>query len=109
MSAYPESHSRQAVGENLGRRSFSESITSLIRSAPVGSSFRIGIYGGWGEGKTSAMRFVEGYLPDDEYACIRFDPIGAQSVSELKRRLFEEIAKKLGLRLTSLSSKALTL
>jgi predicted KAP-like P-loop ATPase len=37
----------------LGRARFAKSIADLILSSPPKETLRIGIYGGWGEGKTS--------------------------------------------------------
>jgi hypothetical protein len=43
----------------LGRWPLAKTIFELIRAAPGDQPVRIGIYGGWGEGKTSVMRLVE--------------------------------------------------
>ncbi len=62
----------------FGRAPFAKHLTEVIRSAPEATSFRIGIFGEWGEGKTSVMSLMEHYLPSDDYVCIR---IGAWDVT----------------------------
>jgi hypothetical protein len=45
--------------DTLGRWALAKTIYDLIATMPVEDPVRIGIYGGWGEGKTSVMRLVE--------------------------------------------------
>ena len=39
--------------DRLNRWKFAENIYSIVKNTPQDWSNRIGIYGGWGEGKTS--------------------------------------------------------
>src|ERR1043165_6186909 len=50
----------------LNRLRFAKSMTDLIVHAPKGTSFRIGLYGSWGEGKTSVMRMMESNLRSED-------------------------------------------
>lgn len=43
----------------LGRWGLARTIFDLISTGERETSLRIGVYGGWGEGKTSVLRMVE--------------------------------------------------
>ena len=43
----------------LDRWGIAKTISDLIANTQTDSALRIGIYGSWGEGKTSVLRFVE--------------------------------------------------
>jgi len=51
--------------DQLNRTSFARSISQLILNAPKNSSFRIGVYADWGEGKTSVLRLVEKLIREE--------------------------------------------
>ena len=43
----------------LGRWGIAKAIYDLIANTHTDSALRVGIYGSWGEGKTSVLRFIE--------------------------------------------------
>lgn len=58
----------------LERDSFAENIAKLILHAPPQSSLRIGVYGGWGEGKTSVLKLIQYYLQKEGQVCVWLTP-----------------------------------
>ncbi len=59
----------------FNRFPFAERIAKVISNRQDASSIVIGIYGAWGEGKTSVFNFIESELDQEEHVvCIRFNP-----------------------------------
>lgn len=55
-----------ATGQDLlNRIGFAHSLADLIIDAPNLTSFRVGVYGNWGQGKTSVLRMIETRLNDN--------------------------------------------
>ncbi len=62
----------------LGRADFAQSVADLILTAPQGSSSQvIGLYGKWGEGKTSLKNMVAECLIDLDGAALARNAIAA--------------------------------
>lgn len=61
--------------DGLRRRLFAYRIADTITSRTDPASVVIGIYGRWGEGKTTVLNFIERHLAEsDSIVCIRFNP-----------------------------------
>lgn len=75
----------------LGRAGFSREIASLAIAGPVGWSSRIGIYGRWGEGKTSVMRLARSILDGQGHLVADFNPWGCRSSEEMIELLATEL------------------
>ncbi|EKU41282.1 P-loop NTPase fold protein [Lysinibacillus capsici] len=59
----------------FNRFPFAQRIAKVISNRQDASSIVIGIYGAWGEGKTSVFNFIESELDQEEHVvCIRFNP-----------------------------------
>src|SRR6266446_6961645 len=58
----------------LGRTRFASGLAALIANAPPRSSLRIGIYGGWGEGKTSVLQLIKRDLEERNHVCVWLTP-----------------------------------
>lgn len=59
----------------FNRFPFAQRIAKVISNRQDASSIVIGIYGAWGEGKTSVFNFIENELDQEEHVvCIRFNP-----------------------------------
>src|ERR1035437_1964060 len=56
--------------DTLNRWSFAEEVYSLIKNTPKEWSVRIGIYGGWGGGKTTVLRFLNTIANKDKQVVI---------------------------------------
>ena len=81
--------------DQLGRDSFADNVTSLILDSPPKVSFRIGIFGEWGEGKTSVLKLVESKLRARDNPCVWLLPWAARDQSGLWRDLIAGIAEEL--------------
>jgi hypothetical protein len=81
----------------LGRASFAKSIADLILSAPAKETLRIGIYGGWGEGKTSVLRLIEAALRTKGHPVVVITPCATASREALVSDLIDKLAKELGI------------
>jgi hypothetical protein len=61
--------------DDLGRWRFAAEIAEVIRSTPPEGSARIGIFGKWGEGKSTILYFLEEMLkPDPEDTLLFIEP-----------------------------------
>lgn len=65
--------------DNLGRWGFAKNIYHLISSAPDEWSLRIAVFGSWGEGKTSILKFIENMAQKDNHVVSWFNPWEADS------------------------------
>jgi hypothetical protein len=81
----------------LGRSPFAKSIADQIINAPDRGSLRIGIYGGWGEGKTSILRLIATELEKNGHVCIWVTPWVFSNREEILGYLIREITNKLGI------------
>jgi hypothetical protein len=66
----------------LGRASFASSLAALIDNAPPTGSVRFGIYGEWGEGKTSVMRMIATDLRSRGHVTVPFSPWEVKDVDQ---------------------------
>jgi ATPase subunit of ABC transporter with duplicated ATPase domains len=57
-----DSAQRLKKDDDLGRWRFAAEIAEVIRSTPTDWSARIGIFGKWGEGKSTILHFLEEML-----------------------------------------------
>ena len=91
----------RAEQDALGRTDFAQSVAALIKSAPKATSSQvIGLYGKWGEGKTSVKNLVlETYktLCELPPLIVEFSPWTYTSRERLPFLFFCEIAHCLGL------------
>jgi predicted KAP-like P-loop ATPase len=59
----------------LGREKFIEDLQKEIKSLPFDDSFVFGLYGSWGEGKTSVINLLKNKFKDSkDYLIVNFDP-----------------------------------
>jgi hypothetical protein len=88
----------------LGRDPFAKNIAELIINAPPGGSLRIGVYGGWGEGKTSVLKLIRNHLKSKGQVCVWLTPWVFSNREEALEHLVREIASELGFNLKELDS-----
>jgi Cdc6-like AAA superfamily ATPase len=71
------------------RNNFEHGIINLIKERRDPSSTVIGIYGEWGEGKTSLLNFISSDLKDEQgIVCIKYNPWRYSDESQLLRNFF---------------------
>ena len=59
----------------LGREKFIEDLQKEIKSLPFDNSFIFGLYGSWGEGKTSVINLlINKFMKNDNFLIVNFDP-----------------------------------
>ncbi len=73
----------------LGRWRLSRDVYAIVRETPADWSCRVGIYGEWGEGKTSLLKFVETQAQADGLICFWVNPSQAESADGLWRIVLE--------------------
>ena len=67
----------------LGRWPLAVNVFDLIRSTPEEWSLRIGIYGRWGEGKTTVLKFIESLSQAHGFKTAWFNPWAVQDKNQL--------------------------
>jgi hypothetical protein len=78
-----DSAQRLRADDDLGRWRFAAEIAEVIRSTPADWSARIGIFGKWGEGKSTVLHFLEGMLKPEGNMVFYFTPWSVQELEEL--------------------------
>lgn len=86
----------------LGRGRFAQSLAELISKAPAGSSLRIGVFGGWGEGKTSVLQLIQAILQKESHICVWLVPWVTESRELIAEQLTRQIAQALSINLKAL-------
>lgn len=92
--------------DEFSRWGFSERVAQVIADRQDPSSIVIGIYGAWGDGKTSVLNFIEQSLKSNENViCIKFNPWRFGSEDQLLMGFFNQIADALDSKLTTSGDK----
>ena len=100
----PDRPARHSKEDFLGRFPFARAIADLIMGAPPGGSLRVGIFGGWGEGKTSVMEMMTRELRSHGHKCVWIVPWLAESRDDLVDQVVSGIAKELDISATAIAS-----
>jgi hypothetical protein len=69
--------------DDLDRWRFAADIVEVVMATPPDWSARIGIFGKWGEGKSTVLRFAEGMLKKKENIVFWFSPWATQNWDDL--------------------------
>lgn len=92
--------------DRFSRWSFSERIAQVISRRSDPSSIVIGLYGIWGDGKTSVLNFIEKALEADaNVICIKFNPWRFGTEDQLLTGFFFAIAEALDTELIKTGDK----
>ena len=87
-------------GDHLNRWPFAREIFGVSTTGPKDWSVRVGIYGEWGTGKTSVLKFIASMAESDGHIIIWFDPWQHSTKAELWQAfvlgVFRQINSKLG-------------
>jgi predicted KAP-like P-loop ATPase len=86
--------------DHFQRYEFSRRIAKLINAAKFRKSLVIGIYGKWGEGKSSVLNFIASEI-NSESIQIKFNPWYFQEDKQLVKAFFETVASALGKKLAA--------
>jgi predicted KAP-like P-loop ATPase len=79
--------------DRFGRWPFSQRIAHILATRTDNSSLVIGIYGPWGDGKTSVLNMMAGVLErGSDVICVRFNPWHFDEESVLVRAFFDTLA-----------------
>ena len=82
--------------DEFNRKEFSERIAQTIASRKESKSLVVGVYGKWGEGKTTVLNFIDSKLKrDSNIVTIFFNPWMFPSETELFIAFYTELAKGL--------------
>lgn len=83
VSKSPDSPIKQKSDDYLNRWHFAQNVYRIIKSTPEEWSKRIGIFGAWGEGKTTALEFISSQVKEDGDIVVWFNPWEVQNREEL--------------------------
>lgn len=86
--------------DRFQRYEFSKRIASIIATPKIDKSLIVGLYGKWGEGKTSVMNFVQQELPEDTVV-VNFNPWMFSDEQHLLKSFFFILANALGEKINS--------
>jgi predicted KAP-like P-loop ATPase len=96
------------IDDRFDRWSFSKRIADTIGQRDDSTGLVIGLYGEWGEGKTSVLNLMENALTSyDDIVITRFNPWYFQSEGELVRGFFDHLAETMGRTIPNFKEKAL--
>ncbi|HDR7755474.1 KAP family P-loop NTPase fold protein [Bacillus paranthracis] len=93
-----------ATEDLLNRKNTVTSLSNAIKGVNVKGSFVIGMYGEWGEGKTTILDMIEKDLGDgkDYIHVIRFEPWYFKSIDSIIQNYFDLICESLGKKMMTL-------
>jgi predicted KAP-like P-loop ATPase len=88
--------------DQLGRGPFARGIARTIAAQQTPASLVVGIYGAWGDGKTSVLHLVEkSFGRDEKVIPVRFNPWQLGDEQAVFRGFFATLAAAIDTRLTS--------
>jgi predicted KAP-like P-loop ATPase len=88
--------------DEFNRKYFSERIARTIANRKDSKSLVIGVYGKWGEGKTTVLNFIDSELKrHDNVATLFFNPWMFPSETELFIAFYTELAKGIEISLST--------
>lgn len=92
--------------DRFSRWPFSKRIAEIIAKRTDPSSIVIGLYGAWGDGKTTVLNFIEEALrSESNVICIRFNPWRYGTEEQLLEGFFHNIADALDTKLITSGEK----
>ena len=90
----------------FSRWKFSERVAQVVANRRDPSSIVIGLYGRWGDGKTSVLNFIEQSLnTNNDVICIKFNPWRFGTEDQLLIGFFNQIADALDAKLETREDK----
>src|SRR5690606_38170488 len=81
--------------DSFQRYEFAKRIASIVGTPKIDKSLIVGLYGRWGEGKTTVMNFIREELPSDTVV-VNFNPWFFTDEQHLLKSFFSSITDALG-------------
>ncbi len=103
-ASIPDAPLGTADEDLLNRGPFALGLARLIADAPSGSTLRIGVFGGWGEGKTSVLHIMREELKKRGHLGVWLVPWVTDNSQEIAQWLTTAIATQLGIDLAEFES-----
>jgi hypothetical protein len=82
--------------DEFGRAAFARHLAQVIDSSPRSSTFRIGLYGEWGEGKTSVMGMMAHELSSIGHVCARISTWATEEPADILRQVADALSVAVG-------------
>ncbi|UKB78635.1 P-loop NTPase fold protein [Chryseobacterium sp. MEBOG07] len=95
MNIYTDKPATLQSEDYFQRYDFSKRIASIVAKPVIDKSLIIGLYGRWGEGKTTVMNFIQQELPK-ETIVVNFNPWLFSDEQHLLKSFFTSISEALG-------------
>jgi len=78
----------------LGRKNFIEDLQKEIENISFSDSFVFGLYGSWGEGKTSVINLLKNkFKESDDFLIVNFDPWNFKDEEAILSAFYKQIEK----------------
>jgi hypothetical protein len=88
--------------DRFGRWRFAERVAGVIATRTDSASIVVGVYGPWGDGKTSVLNMmIEALASHDSVIVIPFNPWNFESEGQLIRAFFDTLSDAIGKSLTT--------
>lgn len=97
----------EPANDKFHRGDFASRVVRLIMNQSKTDSLVIGLYGSWGEGKTSIINLMAGQLKNENAIVIKFNPWRYQNENFLLEQFFNEIANAIKKNLKTKTEKAI--
>ena len=81
--------------DHLERWRFAREILRIIEGTPSDWSVRIAVFGEWGEGKSTVLRFAESLLKERGHLVLWFNPWAAQTWDDLWSEFTDQLLETL--------------
>jgi predicted KAP-like P-loop ATPase len=92
--------------DEFQRYGFAKRIASVIKERESDDSIVLGVYGAWGEGKTSVINFIETELRNyEKIICVKFNPWRYNDEESLLIQFFQKLAFELDANLETRGEK----
>ncbi len=83
--------------DRLNRAAFADRIATILAAQPEDSGVVVGVYGPWGDGKTTVLNLLRANLTDEEAIVVRdFNPWRVADSDSMFRGFFSTLAEAIG-------------